>query len=167
MAQVAYMKVKGQKQGNIQGSVTQKGREGSISVIAFQHSIVSPRDAASGLPTGKRIHRSITITKPIDKSTTQLYTALTTNENLPDVSIDFWEPQTKTATGVGGVEIQFYTVKLTNANISSITSVMPNVDDPSQQRMPMHEVVEFTYQKIEWIWREGGAIASDDWEART
>ena len=148
MAMMAYMKVKGQKQGNIQGSVTQKGREGSIQVIEFHHSVVSPRDAASGLPTGKRMHRPLTITKPTDKATTHLYSALTTNENLPEVTIDFWTSQIKAATG-GGTEVQFYTVKLINASISSITTVLPNADNPAVQKMPLNDVVEFTYQKIE------------------
>jgi len=34
--------------------------------------IVSPRDPASGLPTGKRSHNDITITKPVDKASPQL-----------------------------------------------------------------------------------------------
>ena len=34
MALNAYLKLKGQKQGEIKGSVTQKGREGKIMVIA-------------------------------------------------------------------------------------------------------------------------------------
>ena len=49
MALNAYLKLKGQKQGPIAGSVTQKGREGKIMVIATSHEIVSPRDAASGV----------------------------------------------------------------------------------------------------------------------
>ena len=166
MAMLAYMKVKGQKQGNIQGSVTQKRREGSIEVIEFHHSILSPRDAVSGLPTGKRMHKPLTITKPTDKATTHLYAALTANENLPEVTIDFWTPQIKAATGAG-TEVQFYTVKLTNASISSIAAALPNRDDPSQQKLPLHEVVEFTYQKIEWTWKEGGATAMDDWAVHT
>ena len=34
--------------------------------------IVSPRDSASGLPTGKRAPSDIVITKPIDKASPQL-----------------------------------------------------------------------------------------------
>jgi type VI secretion system Hcp family effector len=34
--------------------------------------IVSPRDAASGLPIGKRQHRPVTITKTLDKSSPEL-----------------------------------------------------------------------------------------------
>jgi len=41
--------------------------DGSCS-IAFEQEIVSPRDAASGLPTGKRQHKPFVITKELDKS---------------------------------------------------------------------------------------------------
>lgn len=37
-------------------------------VINFDQEIVSPRDAASGLPTGKRMHKPFVITKELDKS---------------------------------------------------------------------------------------------------
>jgi len=37
-------------------------------VINFEQEIVSPRDAASGLPTGKRQHKPFVITKELDKS---------------------------------------------------------------------------------------------------
>ena len=57
MALNAYLKLKGQKSGEIKGSCPQKGRENKIMVIAVSHEIVSPRDAASGLPTGKRMHK--------------------------------------------------------------------------------------------------------------
>lgn len=36
--------------------------------ITFEQGIVSPRDAASGLPTGKRQHKPFVITKELDKS---------------------------------------------------------------------------------------------------
>ena len=35
------------------------GREDQIEVIATSFQIKSPRDAASGLPTGKRLHKPI------------------------------------------------------------------------------------------------------------
>ena len=59
MALNAYLTLKGQKQGAINGPVTQKGRENSIAVHAFGNEIDSPRDAATGLPTGKRIHKPV------------------------------------------------------------------------------------------------------------
>ncbi|MEO6833074.1 MAG: type VI secretion system tube protein TssD, partial [Chitinophagaceae bacterium] len=106
MALNAYLKLKGQKQGEIKGSVTQKGREGSIMVKAASHEIISPRDPASGLPTGKRQHKPLVITKEIDKSSPLLLTALCSNENLTSVVLDFYQPSIK-AGRMAGVESDF------------------------------------------------------------
>ena len=109
MALNAYLRLKGQKQGEIKGSVTQKGREGSIMVIAVSHEIVSPRDPASGLPTGKRMHKPFVITKELDKSSPLLYSVLTQNENIPEWKLEHWTPQLSAVTGAGQ-EKQHYTV---------------------------------------------------------
>jgi len=163
MALNAYLKLKGQKQGEIKGSVTQKGREGKIMVIAYEHEIVTPRDAASGLPTGKRQHKALTITKELDKSSPLLYNVLVNNENIPEWKLEFWTPQQKAATGVGS-EVQHYTIELVNANICSIQQYMLNNKDPELMKYQTMEKVSFTYQKITWTWVDGGITAMDDWE---
>jgi type VI secretion system secreted protein Hcp len=164
MALNAYLKLKGQKSGEIKGSVTQKGRENKILVIAVSHEIVSPRDAASGLPTGKRMHKPFVITKELDKSSPILYQVLCTNENVSEWELEFWTPQIKAGTGVGS-EVQHYSVKLTNANIASIAFRMANNKHPDLMKFAEYEEIAFTYQKIEWTWKDGGITAGDDWEA--
>lgn len=154
----AYLTIKGARQGDIKGSVTQKGREGQIMVIAFQHEIVSPRDPASGLPTGKRKHGPLKIVKEVDKSSPLLYTALVTNENLPEVVLRFWQPSPS------GQEQQHFTIKLVNASISGIRAEMLNNKYPENMQHKEREEVTFTYQKIIWTWEEGGITAQDDWE---
>lgn len=148
----AYLKLKGQKQGDIKGSVTQKGREGRISVIAVSHTILSPRDPASGLPTGKRMHKPLVITKQLDRSTPLLNSALVNNENLPEALFSVFEPNLQ------GGEALVYTIKMTNANIASI-QVRTDADGK------LVEDITFVYQKIEWSWVAGGITASDDWES--
>jgi type VI secretion system secreted protein Hcp len=140
----------------------QKGREGKIGVIAVSHSIVSPRDSQSGLPTGQRQHKPFVITKELDKSSPILYSMLCTNENITEWTLQFWTPQIRAAAGTG-TEVQHYTVKLTNANIASINFVQPNVRDPNLVKFAEYEEVAFTYQKIEWTWTDGGIMAMDDW----
>lgn len=159
MALNAYLSIKGQKQGEIKGSVTQKGRENTIMVIATQHEIVSPRDPASGLPTGKRMHKPFIITKELDKSSPLLYNVLTNNENITEAVIRYWTPNKD------GSEKQHYTVRLTNANIASINFRMPNNKHPDLMKFAEYEEVAFTYQKIEWTWSDGGITADDDWES--
>jgi len=165
MAMMAYMLAKGQKSGQIKGSVTQKGREDSIAVIAVSHSIISPRDPQSGLPTGQRMHKPFVITKELDKSTPVLYNVLCTNENLTEVLIKFWTPQIKAVQGTGQ-EVQHYTVKLTNANIAAIDFRMANIRHADLVKFAEYEEIAMTYQKIDWTWNDGGITAEDDWETR-
>jgi type VI secretion system secreted protein Hcp len=163
MALNAYLKLKGQKQGEIKGSVTQKGRENKIMVIAVSHSIVSPRDHASGLPTGKRMHKPLVITKEVDKSSPLLYNLLTHNENISKWKLEHWIPQLDAKRGVGG-EVQHYTVELLNANVASIDFRMANNKHPDLMKFELYEEISFTYQKITWTWNDGGITADDDWE---
>jgi type VI secretion system secreted protein Hcp len=159
MALNAYLKLKGQKQGDIKGSVTQKGREDSILVIAVNHQVLSPRDAASGLPTGKRQHKPFTITKEVDKSSPLLYNALVNNENITAWKLQFWQPS------AAGKEQQHYTIELTNASIAAIQLEMLNNKYPENMQHKEREHVSFCYQKIVWTWMDGGITAEDDWEA--
>ncbi|HXD89233.1 MAG TPA: type VI secretion system tube protein TssD [Urbifossiella sp.] len=165
MALNAYLTLKGQKQGDIKGSVTQKGRENSIMVVALSHSIISPRDMASGLPSGKRMHKPLVITANLDMALPLLYNALVNNENLTEWKLKFWSPQTGNdrTTGVGS-EVQNYTIDLVNANVASIDFRMANNLNPELMRYPEFSEIAFTYQKITWTWVKGGVTASDDWE---
>lgn len=147
----AYLKLKGQKQGEIKGSVTQKGRENSIMVIAVSHEILSPRDAASGLATGRRQHKPFVITKELDKSSPLIFQALVNNEVFPSLEMTVFKANAK------GVEAPEYTIRLVNAKIVSVRLVQ--VDGKLAQE------VSFTYQKFYWDWLDGGISAMDDWEA--
>lgn len=56
--------------------------------------VISPRDAASGLPTGKRQHRPLTVTKELDKASPKLAEAVcrshnTTRSNRSSSSQDY------------------------------------------------------------------------------
>jgi type VI secretion system secreted protein Hcp len=160
----AYMTVKGDKQGLIKGGVTQKGREGKIAIIAASHQIVSPRDAATGQATGKRMHKPFTVVMEWDRSMPAFYRAIASNETLTDVTIDFYTPSI-TAVGGGGQEFNYFTVKLTNASISSIEARMPNNKMLETSRLKEQLEVSFTYQKIEFNNKQGGGIATDDWSS--
>jgi len=165
MAMMAYMTAKGQKAGAIKGSITQKGREDSVGVIAVSHQIISPRDPQSGLATGQRQHKALVVTKELDKSSPIFYNALCTNEGLSEVIIKFWTPQTK-AGSAQGQEVQHYTIKLTNATVSAIDFTMANIKHPETQKLNEYEAISFNYQKIEWTWNDGGISAGDDWQSR-
>src|SRR5262249_2563968 len=57
-------------------------------IHAFQYGISAPRDPQTGLPTGRRQHKPLTITKDFDQTSPQILQAITNNENLNDVVVD-------------------------------------------------------------------------------
>ena len=121
------------------GTVTATGQKSGkfadgVAIIAVSHEIVSPRDAASGLPTGKRQHKPITIRMAWGATSPLFVQALVTNEVLTKVEIDF----------TGGV------FTLTNANVADYQLHGSTVS------------LSFTYQKIEW--QAGSTVVEDDWE---
>ena len=157
MALNAYLRLTGETQGEIKGSVMQAGREDSIMVVGCSHEIDSPRDAASGLPTGKRQHKPLVIIKEIDKSTPLLMNALVNNENISELTLEFWQPSRS------GKEVHYFTIELVNASISGIRQEMLDNRYPENMRLAVTEYVSFVYQKIIKTYEDGGISAEDDW----
>lgn len=155
-----FATMKGQKTGNINGSVTQKGRENTIQVSYLQQKRVSPRDDASGLPTGKRQHEPLVIRKSLDKSTPLLQNVLTSNENLTTAQFKFYRASQL------GSEQQHFQIDLENASVASYNLYHPDSLDTGAAGTPVEtqEELTFTYQKITWTWLDGGITAEDDWE---
>ncbi len=134
------MYVTGATQGKFTGeSADSLQKKGMIKIPSVDHEIVSPRDPASGLPTGKRQHKPITISKEWGASTPQFYKAMVAGEVLTEVIIELWQQ---------GVHVA--TTKLTGARVVNV-AVGPR------------QTVSFTYQKIEWMYVPGNVTATDDW----
>jgi type VI secretion system secreted protein Hcp len=104
----------------------------------------------------------LTITKEIDRSTPLLYQALVNNESFTEVVLRFFGPDMKGT----GKEIQIYTIKLTNANIISIVDDMANIKIAENIKLPLLEMISFTYQRIEWTWNDGDITSADSWEMK-
>jgi type VI secretion system secreted protein Hcp len=144
--------------GVIQGEAVQASREGSHQILAYSHEIVSPRDAASGLPTGKRQHKPFTVVKYINRGSPLLLNAMAKEDAL-DVEITLWgtSPQT-------GQEVKVLTYRLSKAKIVAIRPWSPNKNDPDTSAYSPSEEISFTYQSIEVTFVNGGIIGQDDWE---
>jgi type VI secretion system secreted protein Hcp len=127
---------------SVTGQVQGKFSSTPIDVTAISHEIVSPRDPASGLPTGKRQHKPIVLTMDWGASTPLFLNALTQNENLTSVLIALLSNGKQVAT-----------IQLQNASVSQFDQHGENV------------TLQFTYQKITWTWIDGGIAATDDWES--
>ncbi len=123
------------------GQKTGDFSQAPIEVTALSHEIVSPRDPASGLPTGQRQHKPLVLTMPWGKTTPLFIDALVNNENLTTMLVTLLQADEPVAT-----------IKLTNANVGQYDQHGPNV------------TFAFTYQKIEWTWLDDNITTSDDWQ---
>ncbi len=153
MPTIAYLTEHGKKQGDIKGGATEKGREGSIPLISVAYGVETPRDPASGLPTGKRLHTPITVVKVIDQATPRLLQALVSNEVPTSVRIEFWRPAPEAVA-------PYFVIVLTNAALAGI-ALAPSGEGGSHE----YEQVHFAFQKITWNYPETGEFADEDWIA--
>ena len=132
----AYMTIKGAKQGQFKG----EAMSDQIRLV----SVVRDTPRATAMPTGRRMHSTITITKEIDKASPMLTKAASTNELLSEVVITF------TGGAAGAKTAQ--KIVLTNATILSVRKSGGN------------EMITLDYQNIEVTWTDGGKTETDDWE---
>ena|SRR5271170_7018775 len=159
MAHEFYATIKARVQGTLKGQGTGREKD-KIPGVAFSYGVVSPRDPASGLPTGRRRHIPIVFTKEWGAASPQLFQALVTNETLTSVLFEFM-----TTDALGKEEVD-YTIELTNATISGFEGTLhigekagPIVDSRKL------EAITLEFQKITVTSVTGGTTAVDDWEA--
>lgn len=131
------MAVVGQKQGAFKGDDFSIGKNstGLINVLAFSAELNSPRDPASGLPTGKRQWKPVVATHLVGGSSPQFMGAASQNENLKSVVINFYHSDRT------GKEINYFRVTLTNASVGNVRQYSSGGD--------VLEDDTFYFQKIE------------------
>jgi type VI secretion system secreted protein Hcp len=155
-----HLLVEGTKQGKFKGT----GKDNIIECAYYGYTLVSPRDIASGMATGKREHHPVMIHKELNQSSPQFAQALVTNESLKKVTLKFFHAKGSGSKG-SGKEVHYYTITLTNARVIGIRHFAPDSIDFANAPEPPTEEIQFTFEKIEWNSIEGNTVASDDWSS--
>jgi type VI secretion system secreted protein Hcp len=152
-----FASINGQKTGVLKGEVTQKGRDGLHQIVDFEYGIASPRDAASGMASGKRQHKPVRLLKKISAASPLLFQAMVNNENFPSIRLDFWE-----ATRIGasslGAEMLTQSITLQNARLASWRQFV-------HPELGLVEELQISFQRITISHKQGGIEAQDDWTA--
>ena len=84
-----HLTLVGEIQGPIDGSCQIEEREDTILVQAYKHCVDLPADE-NGLPTGRRVHRPLMITKEVDKSSPKLFQVLCSGERLSEAPLAWY-----------------------------------------------------------------------------
>ncbi|MFX0050811.1 MAG: Hcp family type VI secretion system effector [Candidatus Hermodarchaeota archaeon] len=117
---------------NVDGESEHDGREGSIDVLAYSHSISASYSTDGTRSAGSAMHTPLRITKMVDKATPKLYQYCSDGTTITTVTLKlYFEP--------GG--LNFLTIELTNAQVASVQNFGFLEDRPT-------ETVSFTYQSI-------------------
>ena len=124
---------------------------GAIALLEVRHTIVSPRDTATGLASGKRRHAPVTVVKEVDRTSPRLMAALVRNAVHPLWKLEFF------ATDRFGRRAVAYTVELRHVHVVEVA--LTTADSTGLPR----EAVSSVYEAITWTWAEGRQSASDDW----
>ncbi len=161
MATPIYMWIKDESGAQIQGSVRMTDdRMGSIEVIELNHVIAIPTDKHSGALTGMRRHDALCLKKAVDRSSVDLFQAVTTGRNLKEVVLRFYEINRE------GIEQEYYCIVYEDVKVTSFKTVLPNVKDPMSDRFPHLEEVEFRYKRMTVNFTNGNLTHTDAWEER-
>lgn len=123
---------------SIKGEGTSRGPS-DIEVSSYQWGSTRPT-SASGQPTGKRMHKPITITREVDAASPKLYQALDKGTVFPKVVL-YVDPPSSTGAQPGDSEV----ITLTKAVVVDADA---SVVDGTSDETPS-ESITFAYGKIE------------------
>jgi type VI secretion system secreted protein Hcp len=126
-----------------------------VEVESYNQSIVSPRDASTGMASGKRQHSVIRITKDVDSLSPILQRTVSTNEVLKEVAFEFTRIN-------AGKEQVYRTIKLVNATVAGIQKRKTAAGKTSREI----EEVSFAYEKIEQTNNTGNKTFNDSWTSK-
>lgn len=160
-SQIIYLTVEGAKQGKFQGESKSKFAD-KMDVTGFVQEITSPRDAASGMAAGRRMHQPLIILKPSGAASPQFFSALTGNEQLKKVSIEFYSPDPS------GKEMLTYTITLENAHVSAYKQFVGPLDNEkfNPANNLLFDEIRLSFQKIIVEHNQAKTMATDDASAR-
>lgn len=125
----------------VAGSVTQKGREGTIEVNSLEWSF----DSDGNLGEIKWIG-------DVDASTTDISAGLTTQAAV-EATFNFYAPSSS------GVEVNTFRLAGTNGKVTSVNLWMPNNQDPNLQRYATTMQVTMSFPSVTETYVPDGTTA--------
>ena len=154
MAAEFYVTIEGTKQGALTGESTHAKHEGSLDGLAFHYSVAHPRDAGSGMATGRRIHQPISFVKEWGAASPQIFQALVTNETITSALFEF------VRTDEDGAEVVYHRITVGSARVTEIEQFIDDSDlAPTGKGL---EKISLVFQRIEIENLDGTTSATDD-----
>nr|GEZ95388.1 hypothetical protein [Tanacetum cinerariifolium] len=142
MAIPVYLWLKDDGGADIKGSVNVQSREGSVEIVAQDHSVYIPTDNNTGKLTGARVHTPFLFTKEIDASSPYLYKAVGTGQTLKSAEFKWYRIDD------AGQEVEYFNTLLENVKVVRVAPKMHDVKDPAKEKHNHLEMIELRYEKV-------------------
>jgi type VI secretion system secreted protein Hcp len=142
----------------IEGSCQVKDREGTVQVLAMDHTVEVPVDVKDATATGARRHGSLTLTMNIDKATPNLIESVCKSKAINSVEIDFFQIDEE------GKQKKYFQMKLEKSRVTKHRMWFPNVDDKPTESYKHMVDLDLRYEKVTWTWLDGNLEFSDAWK---
>ena len=161
-SQYMMMTLDGQVQGKFKTESNRPGFSDKTEVLGYILEVKSPRDVATGQSSGKRQYQPITIWKASGASSPQFFQALSKNEVIKKITLEFYKPDDV----FKKTEELYYTIVLDNAFVSGYRQLMGSPENPEfKAKNPgMYDEIKIVFQKITVTEAKVKTSATDDWE---
>jgi type VI secretion system Hcp family effector len=126
--------------------------EGASKVIDLEWSVEQPFDPSTGMPSGHRQHKKLTITKNIDRASPILAKALCDGRDFQDVVLSFYWIDT--------VPVLYYKIILRNGFVVNFGHKMRYRGNGEYVHL---DEVSFIYEEIVWEWLTDSIVEMDSW----
>lgn len=142
-----FMKIEGERQGNILGESRDKKHAEEIDVIGWKWGMIASRDSGPGLRSGAANVQHFVFKKYIDKSSPLLITALVTNEGLPTAVLTC-----RKMGNAGGDPVEFLIITFEQAAVVAINRQELAEDDRLTEEITLSFrkfTEDYTEQKVD------------------
>lgn len=124
---------------------TRSGYTDKTEILGYQMEIKSPRDVASGQATGRRQFQPVTLWKTSGASSPQFFQALTKNEQIKKIILQYYRPDE-----IYKQNELVYTIELENAVISGYRQVMgaPEFPEFRAKSQGLYDEISIVFEKM-------------------
>ncbi len=138
------------------------GHTDKTEILGYMMEVKSPRDAASGMSTGKRQYQPVILWKLSGASSPQFYEALIRNDMLKKITFQYYRPDE-----VYKQNELVYTVELENVSVAGYRQLMgsPDVPEFKARQEGLYDEIKLVFDKITVTENKARTSATDAWKS--
>ena len=131
-------------------------------ILGYLLEVKNSRDAGSGLSTGRRQYQPIIIWKMSGASSPQFFQAITTNELIRKITLQYYKPD-----DIYKMNELVYTVEFENVSIAGYRQIMgsPDVPEFKAKSFGLFDEIKIVFERMTVTENKAKTTAIDSWRS--